>query len=49
MRVADLVQRADGLKEDAYTGRAQLIRLKPNLLKELITVNLTKALKNDPY
>jgi protein involved in polysaccharide export with SLBB domain len=48
MRVADLVQRADGLKEDAYTGRAQLIRLKPNLLKELITVNLTKALKNDP-
>jgi protein involved in polysaccharide export with SLBB domain len=48
MRVSDLVQRADGLKEDAYTGRAQLIRLKPNLLKELITVNLTKALKNDP-
>ena len=48
MRVADLVKRADGLKEDAYTGRAQLIRLKPNLLKELISINLSKALEGDP-
>ncbi len=44
MRIADLIQKADGLKEDAYTGRAQLIRLKPNLMKELISVNLAKAL-----
>lgn len=44
MRIADLIQKADGLKEDAYVGRAQLIRLKPNLLKELISVNLVKAL-----
>jgi protein involved in polysaccharide export with SLBB domain len=44
MRVADLIHKADGLKEDAYIGRAQLIRLKPNLLKELISVNLAKAL-----
>ncbi len=48
MRVADLVQRADGLKEDAFIGRAQLIRTKPNLLKEMISVNLTKALQKDP-
>ncbi len=48
MRVADLVQRADGLKEDAFIGRAQLIRVKPNLLKEMISVNLTKALQKDP-
>jgi protein involved in polysaccharide export with SLBB domain len=47
MRVADLVQRADGLKEDAFIGRAQLIRTKPNLLKEMISVNLTKALAGD--
>ena len=47
MRIADLVRRADGLKEDAFTGRAQLIRLKPNLLKELISINLNKALRND--
>mgnify|MGYP000025177494 CR=1 FL=1 len=47
MRIADLVKKADGLKEDAFTGRAQLIRLKPNLLKELISINLGKALRND--
>jgi protein involved in polysaccharide export with SLBB domain len=47
MRIADLVRKADGLKEDAFTGRAQLIRLKPNLLKELISINLAKALRND--
>jgi protein involved in polysaccharide export with SLBB domain len=48
MRISDLVQRADGLREDAFIGRAQLIRLKPNLLKELVTVNLFKALQKDP-
>ena len=48
MRISDLVQRADGLREDAFIGRAQLIRLKPNLLKELVTVNLSKALQKDP-
>jgi len=48
MRISDLVQRADGLREDAFIGRAQLIRLKPNLLKELVTINLFKALQKDP-
>lgn len=47
MRIADLVKRADGLKEDAFAGRAQLIRLKPNLLKELVSINLSKALQGD--
>ena len=45
MRISDLIQKADGLKEDAYIGRAQLIRLKPNLLKELVSINLGKALQ----
>jgi protein involved in polysaccharide export with SLBB domain len=45
MRISDLIQKADGLKEDAYIGRAQLIRLKPNLLKELVSINLVKALQ----
>jgi protein involved in polysaccharide export with SLBB domain len=45
MRISDLIQKADGLKEDAYVGRAQLIRLKPNLLKELVSINLAKALQ----
>ena len=48
MRISDLVQRADGVREDAFLGRAQLIRLKPNLLKELITINLSKALQKNP-
>jgi protein involved in polysaccharide export with SLBB domain len=45
MRIIDLIQKADGLKEDAYLGRAQLIRLKPNLLKELVSINLGKAIQ----
>ena len=45
MRISDLIQKADGLKEDAYLGRAQLIRLKPNLLKELVSINLGKVLQ----
>ena len=40
MRIADLINKADGLKEDAFTGRAQLIRTKTNLLKEMIIINL---------
>jgi protein involved in polysaccharide export with SLBB domain len=44
MRIADLISKADGLKEDAFTGRAQLIRTKPNLLKEMISIKLSKSL-----
>jgi protein involved in polysaccharide export with SLBB domain len=47
MRIADLINKADGLKEDAFLGRAQLIRSKPNLLKEMISVNLSKALEKN--
>src|SRR5690606_4748633 len=35
-----LVQRADGLKEDAFMARAYINRLKPDNTQELITVNL---------
>ena len=45
LTLRDLIVKADGLKEDAYIGRAQLIRLKPNLLKELVSINLGKALQ----
>ena len=47
MRVADLIKKGDGLKEDAFTGAAQLFRLKPNLIKEMVSINLTKALAGD--
>jgi protein involved in polysaccharide export with SLBB domain len=47
MRVSDLIKKADGLKEDAYTGGAQLFRLKPNLIKEMVNIDLNKALAGD--
>ena len=47
MRVADLVNKADGLKEDAYTARATIIRIKDDLTKETVSVNLAKALAGD--
>ncbi len=47
MRVADLIKKADGLKEDAFTGGAQLFRLKPNLIKEIVNIDLGKALAGD--
>lgn len=47
MRISDLVSKADGLKEDAYTKRARIIRLKSDLTTEIVNVNLEKALKND--
>jgi protein involved in polysaccharide export with SLBB domain len=47
MRVSDLIKKADGLKEDAYTSRATIVRTKANLTLEVTNVNLDKALKGD--
>jgi protein involved in polysaccharide export with SLBB domain len=47
MRISDLIKRGDGLKEDAFTGGAQLFRLKPNLIKEIVNIDLGKALSGD--
>jgi protein involved in polysaccharide export with SLBB domain len=47
MKVSDLIKKGDGLKEDAFTSGAQLFRLKPNLLKEMINIDLGKALAGD--
>ena len=47
MRVADLVKKGDGLKEDAFIGGAQLFRLKPNLVREIVNIDLGKALAGD--
>ncbi|MEO5889796.1 MAG: SLBB domain-containing protein [Ferruginibacter sp.] len=48
MRISDLVTQADGLKEDAYTRRATIVRLKSDLTSEVTNVNLALALKGDP-
>jgi protein involved in polysaccharide export with SLBB domain len=47
MRISDLVEKADGLKEDAYTSRATIVRTRPNLTLEITNVNLSKALSGD--
>lgn len=47
MRVSDLIAKADGLKEDAYSKRARIIRLKSDLTTEIVNVNLEKALEGD--
>ena len=47
MRISDLIAKADGLKEDAYSTRAKVIRLKPDLTTEIVNVNLIKALDGD--
>ena len=47
LRIADLIRRADGLKEDAYTGRAQIIRLQEDLTKSILSFDVKKALAGD--
>lgn len=47
MRISDLIAKADGLKEDAYSNRATIIRLKSDLTTEIVNVNLVKALEGD--
>jgi protein involved in polysaccharide export with SLBB domain len=47
MRISDLIAKADWLKEDAYSKRARIIRLKNDLTTEIVNVNLEKALAGD--
>lgn len=39
MTLKDLIDKADGLREDAFTQRAQIFRLKDNLTKEMVSFN----------
>jgi protein involved in polysaccharide export with SLBB domain len=47
MRISDLIAQADGLKEDAYTNRATIVRLKSDLTSEAVNVNLSRVLAGD--
>ncbi|MBF4485993.1 SLBB domain-containing protein [Flavobacterium sp. CSZ] len=47
MRISDLITRSEGLKEDAYTKRARIIRLKKDLTTEIVNVDLSAALSGD--
>jgi protein involved in polysaccharide export with SLBB domain len=47
MRIADLIKKADGLKEDAYGKRARILRVKEDLTTEVVNINIDKALAGD--
>ncbi|MCK9403284.1 MAG: SLBB domain-containing protein [Chitinophagaceae bacterium] len=47
LTVAELIRKADGLKEDAYTGRGQIIRLQEDLTRSILSFDVKKALAGD--
>jgi protein involved in polysaccharide export with SLBB domain len=47
LKVADLIRRADGLKEDAFVGRGQVIRLQEDLTRSIFSFDIRKALAGD--
>nr|WP_315223160.1 SLBB domain-containing protein [uncultured Flavobacterium sp.] len=47
MRVSELIAKAEGLKEDAYSKRARVIRLQSDLTTEIVNVDLSAALSGD--
>ena len=48
MKVSDLISRAEGLKEDAYSKRGTIIRLKSDLSTEIVNFDVAKAVAGDP-
>lgn len=48
LKVADLIRKADGLKEDAFTARGQILRLEEDLTRSMASFDIKKALANDP-
>lgn len=49
LRVADLIRKADGLKEDAFTGRGQIIRLQEDLSRSILSFDVKKALAGSEF
>ena len=47
LTVAELIRKADGLKEDAFIGRGQIIRLQEDLTRSIISFDVRKALAGD--
>jgi hypothetical protein len=47
MRVSDLIAKADGFKEDAYNLIEPIIRVKSDLTKEIVNVNLEMTLEEE--
>ena len=47
LKVADLIRKADGLKPDAYTDRASIIRYQEDLTRSILSFDVKKALNGD--
>lgn len=47
LHVSDLIRKADGLKQDAFTERALVLRLKEDLTKVILSFDIKKALSGD--
>ena len=48
MRISELVEKADGLLNDAYLEAGHIVRIrKENLQKQLISINLSRAMEGD--
>jgi len=47
LHVADLIRKADGLKEDAFTARGQILRLEDDLTRSMLSFDIRKALQGD--
>lgn len=47
MKVKDLIERADGVLDDAYLKRAIITRTNPDLTTEIVNVDLKKALAGE--
>lgn len=48
MSIKDAVMQAGGLLPEAFTGQAQLVRVAPDMSKQVIAVNLQLAMGGDP-
>lgn len=47
MKIKDLIDRADGVLEEAYLKRAIITRTNPDLTTEIVNIDLKKALSGD--
>lgn len=47
MTIASLLAKAQGLKEEAFTGRANMVRLREDLTKEYFSVDLRAVMKGE--
>ena len=48
LTLRDLIEKADGLKENVFLPKASLIRQKEDLTKEYLNINLAAVMQNDP-